>query len=221
MTYLLFLFMSFMNILSVNAQTSYAVYTGDDNRLTFYHDGKKSSRSGVVMELNDLDNQPEWNSYSDKITSVVFDSSFANARPSCTYRWFSGMSNLISITGIEYLNTSDVTVMTNMFSGCRGLKSINVSSFDTGNVTNMSGMFSDCSGLTSIDVGKFNTSKVLLLFGMFSHCSSLTSINVSSFDTSNVIDMSSMFLRCSSLTSIDLSNFNTESTLKSRSARPH
>ena len=78
---------------------------------------------------------------------------------------------------------------------------------DTSKVTDMSNMFTNCSGLTSLDVSNFNTSNVTNMFYMFGICNGLTSLDLSSFDTSNVTDMSSMFFNCSGLTSLDLSGW--------------
>ena len=44
--------------------------------------------------------------------------------------------------------------MGQMFSGCSGLTSLDVSHFRTENVTTMMGVFSDCSGLTSLDLSQ-------------------------------------------------------------------
>ena len=121
---------------------------------------------------------------------------------------FSGCNSLPSIN-INHFDTTNVTDMSSMFSGCSSLTSLNVSNFNTSKVTNMLSMFSGCSSLTSLNVSNFNTSKVTNMLSMFSGCSGLTSLNVSHFDTNQVTNMSSMFSRCSSLRSIDLSNFNT------------
>ena len=125
---------------------------------------------------------------------------------------FSGCSSLTSLD-LSSFDTSNVTNMSNMFSGIgdhsMNIEKINVSNFDTSKVTDMSFMFNDCSRLTSLDVSSFDTSKVTDMSKMFSGCSSLTSLDVSKFDTSNVTDMGSMFSECSSLTSLDVSNFDT------------
>ena len=110
---------------------------------------------------------------------------------------------------LSALDTSEVTNMNAMFSGCISLTSLDVSNFDTSQVTDMSNMFSGCSKLTSLDVSNFDTSKVTDMNNMFYYCISLTSLDLSSFDTSKVTDMSFMFRECSGLTSLDLSNFNT------------
>ena len=98
-----------------------------------------------------------------------------------------------------------------MFSGCKGLTSLDLSGFNTGNVTDMSCMFSDCSGLTSLDISSFKTDNVTSMSYMFLKCSDLTSLDLSSFKTDNVREMGSMFDGCSSLTILDLSSFFTNS----------
>ena len=198
---------------------AYAVLSSTGKTLTFYYDNKKNTRSGHVCPLNTGDNYPEW--YNDewdegnpnKITKVVFNSSFKDARPTSTYYWFYGQEHLTTITGIKYLNTNKVTNMGSMFEECSSLTSLDLSKFKTSNVTNMSNMFYNCSSLTSLDLSSFNTSKVNNMSGMFSHCMSLTSIDLSSFNTSKVKYMDNMFSSCERLTYLDLSNFNTGSVI--------
>ena len=122
---------------------------------------------------------------------------------------FSAFSKLTTIKNLELLDTSDVTNMSDMFSSCRGLTSLDVSNFSTAKVTAMRSMFYGCSGLTSLNLSNFNTSNVTAMYGMFQSCSGLTSLNLSNFNTSNVTDMRYMFQSCSGLTSLNLSNFNT------------
>ena len=150
-----------------------------------------------------------WYGQKGKIKTVVFDASFANARPTSCYCWFSGCNNLTEIKGIEYLNTENVTNMQEMFNACSKLTSLNLSNFNTAEVTNMSYMFKSCKALTSLDLTNFNTEKVMDMQGMFWECSDLTSLNLTSLNTENVTDMTGMFKDCTDLTSLDLSNFNT------------
>ena len=51
------------------------------------------------------------------------------------------MINLQSITGLEYLNTGEVTHMGWMFMNCINLTSLDVSHFNTANVVGMNYMF--------------------------------------------------------------------------------
>ena len=155
-----------------------------------------------------------WYGQKGKIKTVVFDASFANARPTSCYCWFSGCNNLTEIKGIEYLNTENVTNMQEMFNACSKLTSLNLSNFNTAEVTNMSYMFKSCKALTSLDLTNFNTEKVMDMQGMFWECSDLTSLNLTSLNTENVTDMTGMFKDCTDLTSLDLSNFNTAKVTK-------
>lgn len=207
---LVILLITLMSAIGANAQEAYANYTASNTTLTFYYDNLRSTRTGTTYDLN-TGGDPGWY-YDDtnaNVTKVVFDPSFVNARPSTTYKWFSSMGNLVSITGINYLNTSEVTNMSWMFVGCSKLTSLDVSHFNTSKVISMYCMFESCSKLTSLDLSNFNTSQVKNMCGMFSECSSLTSLDLSQFNTSEVTEMWSMFMRCNSLTTLDLSTFNT------------
>ena len=157
---------------------------------------------------------PGWYGQRGKIKTVVFDASFANARPKSCYGWFSGCSNLTEIKGIEYLNTENVTNMQEMFNACSKLTSLNLTSFNTAEVTNMRFMFHNCKVLTSLNLSNFNTEKVTDMQGMFWECWDLTSLDLSNFNTENVTAMNYMFNGCSDLTSLDLSNFNTAKVTK-------
>ena len=155
-----------------------------------------------------------WPGQRGKIKTVVFDASFANARPTSCYCWFSGCNNLTEIKGIEYLNTENVTNMGFMFNSCKVLTSLNLSNFNTEKVTDMQGMFGECSDLTSLNITSFNTEKVTNMRQMFYNCSDLTSLNLSNFNTEKVMYMSNMFYNCNKLTSLDLSSFNTAEVTK-------
>ena len=143
------------------------------------------------------------------IVHIVFDKSFSTYTPTSLYRFFGSLTTLETITGLEYLNTANVTDMNRMFAYCSSLTSLDVTHFNTANVTDMGYMFLSCSKLSSLDVSHFNTAKVTKMNSMFSSCSKLISLDVTHFNTEKVTDMNSMFYNCSSLTSLDVSKFNT------------
>jgi len=186
-----------------NGPEAYACYTTSNTTLTFYYDTQRRSREGTIYVLNVDDNLPDWvdDDTNTKVTKVVFDPSFANARPTTTYYWFIDMRSLQTIEGLRYLNTSEVTNMSYMFAACK-LTSLDLSHFSTANVIDMSCMFGYCEQLESLDLSSFNTSNVTDMTLMFSGCSSLTSLDLSSFNTSNVTDMSDMFGECANLQTI-------------------
>ncbi|MQN27305.1 BspA family leucine-rich repeat surface protein [Segatella copri] len=186
--------------------SGYAMFDDATGTLTFSYKGFKPEGA---YELNEGGNTPEWISKNSYVKKVVFDASFAKARPTSCYYWFRGCDMLTQIEGIEHLNTEEVTDMSWMFMDCRGLTSLDVSHFNTQKVTNMEHMFNRCSGLTSLDVSSFNTENVTNMTCIFLGCSGLTSLDVSHFNTKKVTDMSCMFYECGKLTSLDVSHFNT------------
>ena len=87
------------------------------------------------------------------------------------------------------------------------LTDLDLSGFDTSNVTDMKGMFSGCSSLKNLDLHNFNTSKVTQMYGLFANCESLYKLDLSGFDTANVTNFYHMFSGCANLTSLDISSF--------------
>ena len=167
--------------------------------LRLYYDDKRNTHSNTYLIGTGF---PEWLYTSDfdyaaeRITDVSIDPSFADYRPTTCSRWFYGCKNLERFgSSFQYLNTSEVTNMSYMFSGCSSLRTLDLSTFDTSNVTDMSYMFAASKEkLTRIDgLTNWNTSKVTNMKNMFENCWLLTSLDLSSFNTSNVTNMNSMF----------------------------
>ena len=172
-----------------------------DGTLTFFLTSKETLGENEY-ELNSGKNLPEWVKHTFSITKVVFDTSFANARPTSCYKWFFWCENLNQVEGIKNLNTKEVTDMADMFYECRDLSSLDVSGFNTEKVTDMSGMFYECISLKLLDVAKFNTANVKSMSNMFYRCYNLDLLNVTNFNTANVTNMQGMFYSCFALTTI-------------------
>ncbi len=153
--------------------TLYFTYTTDDIKA-----GDTYSEQTVtnVWKGNDVLNvgwiTPKWNSIASSVTSVVFDDSFADARPTSLYWWFCNMSNLTSITGLTYLNTSEVTNTNSMFYNCFKLVTLDVDHFDMSKVTNATAMFCNNTSLTTIYCSQ--SWNIATAVGMFVHCYNLT-----------------------------------------------
>ena len=196
------------------AQTDYAYaeFDGGTGTLTFRRGASKPE--GAYDLYAGIYYPGWWYGQREKIKTVVFDASFANARPTSCYCWFSGCNNLTDIKGIEYLNTEKVTNMSYMFSSCKALTSLNLSNFNTEKVTDMQGMFKECSNLTSLDLSNFNTENVTDMNGIFYGCTKLESLDLSNFNTAKVAKMNYMFNNCYALTSLDLRKFNTAKVTK-------
>jgi surface protein len=143
------------------------------------------------------------------IKNIVFEESFKTYAPTSLKEFFYNSTSLETISGLEYLNTANITDMSSMFWNCSNLKSLDFTKFDTKNVSSMYFMFYGCSNLTSLNLTNFNTKNVKNMNGMFGDCTHLTSLDITNFNTAKVTNMGNMFLGCSNLTSLDLTNFNT------------
>ena len=106
---------------------------------------------------------------------------------------FNGLNTITTIDFGNNVDTSNVTNMYGMFSGCSSLTSLNLSGFNTSNVTTMGDMFYQCNALTMLNVSSFNTSKVTNMSYMFAECHNMAELDLSSFDFGEVTDFDGMF----------------------------
>ena len=186
--------------LNIRAAEVYTHFDPETGVLMYYYDDLRTSRGGT-NELYNPDIE-RFKDYFRLVTKAVIHSSMKNAPLTSTRNMFYGgnmyreLYNMTTIEGLENLNTANVTDMSQMFSGCGRLTSIDFSSFNTAKVTNMYRMFSGCSALTSLDLSSFNVAKVTNMSGMFLSCEALTSLDLSSFNIAKVTDMSYMFMHC-------------------------
>lgn len=211
----------------------YARLDRETQTLTLYYDKNKQTSDNAIYA------RPLWANYVERkaIQTVVFDESFKHARPKSCDQWFYLFEGLTKIEHLDYLNTSEVENMREMFSKCTSLKTLDLSSFNTEKVTNMfqmfvgstnlrtinlpkgfigsnvtdlNGMFRGCASLTELDLSGSNAEKVKNMGNMFDGCVALSNLNLSGFKTGSVTDMRYLFSSCQSLESLDLSGFNTE-----------
>ena len=165
------------------------VQEGDDVVLNV-HAGKLADKSGLPKYVN----------------KIVIDPGVV--APQNSWHLFSDNS-ASEIDGLNNLDTSHVTNMSEMFFDSTNLKSLDMSNWDTSNVTNMNAMFTSCLNLKNLNLKNWNTSNVTDMGSMFSTCQSLTNLDLSSFDTTKVINMEDMFCANFKLKKLDLSNFYT------------
>ena len=87
--------------------------------------------------------------------------------------------------------------MFGMFQGCEQLEYLNLSNFNTSNVSDVRCMFSGCHKLKRIEgMNNFNTCNFRDMTGMFNECKELDFLDLSNFNTSNVNKMDFMFNHC-------------------------
>jgi surface protein len=207
-------------VTKVSAQNAYYVINTNTDVMTFYYDILQSTHTwanGEIVRALDVNStNPAWfyeetvYPYAMHVRQVVFDQAFSAVRPTNTHNWFHNMVLLTTVTGIANLNTSEVTDMSGMFSGCERLnQSLDLRTWNVAKVTDMSSMFEDCKVLPSLNLSNWNTAKVTNMSNMFEGCKALTILNLTNWNTAKVTTMEDMFNDCESLTSLDLSSFNT------------
>lgn len=154
-----------------------------------------------------------------KIRKVVIESSFYSYQPKAIRRMFEGCTNLETIEGLGYINTTKVTSMSNMFCSCKNLATVTFpSSFTTSLVTAMNMMFDGCTSLQSLDLSSFSSEALESMSSMFEGCSNLTSIKFGdNFTIEKVKSLDNVFDGCTQLSTLDLSKFAPTTALKSMS----
>ncbi|MBO7597013.1 MAG: BspA family leucine-rich repeat surface protein, partial [Bacteroidales bacterium] len=224
----------------------YAVVTETEGTkiMTFYFGVKPTSDdTKTVLDIPEKMTMydPIWIIWRDNrgpIKEVIFDESFKQYQPDKCDGWFAGFSSLTTITNIQNFDASKVTDMSQMFSGCSSLESIDDFPFNTTNFTDMSYMFYNCTSLKNINLNfntenvtdmsymfygctalesielNINTSNVETMNSLFGECSALKSITFGDkFNTATVTDMGNMFMSCRSIETLDLSTLNTSSVV--------
>ena len=113
------------------------------------------------------------------------------------------LENVASID-LSHFNTSSVTNMASMFSGCHSLKSIDLYDIVTSSVTDMNKMFNDCKALETLDLSSFDTSLVTNMDSMFNGCESLIYLDISNFNLENIKNFNSVFTGVDNLLYVNL-----------------
>ena len=169
---------------------AYAVVTkNSDNQpvaVSFFYDTAKDSRATenttILTRLNANTAAPNWTGAT--LTSVTFDESFGNYHDLTSLKeWFIWCTALTGITGLEYLNTENVTTMENMFKGCGALIELDLMNFNVGKVTSTYMMFDQCTSLETIFAATdWNTETNTNDAYMFYRCTKLMGGAMTSYD---------------------------------------
>ncbi len=200
----------------------YTSYDSDAKILHFYYDRNYNSRDNV--EYYDPANLGiRWQNYHSDVQYIVIDNNLANANLTSMKSFFYGglypdevnggtraanLDHVTVISGLQYLNTANVTDMSDMFRGlARMTTEFDLSTFNTSKVTDMHGMFNYCASLPYLDLRSFNTDQVTDMSYMFCNCHELISIGLRNISTSSVTNMKYMFYNCHKLDNLDLSAF--------------
>ena len=107
-----------------------------------------------------------------------------------SFREYKGTDLIPELAGLD---TSNITIMAQLFYYCNGLRELNVSNFNTSNVNNMRYMFYACSNLINLNLSNFITSAVTDMSYMFANCEKLLTLDIRNFNFDNVTTYTGMF----------------------------
>lgn len=152
------------------------------------------------------------------LQTVTFPTTFNTSKVTTMQNLFRECSSLTTVTFPNTWDTSKVYNFGYMFLNCAKLQSVNLTYFNTTALTDMYSMFSGCSSLTSLTFP--NTfalnGKTVAMSGIFNGCSKLTSLDLSNWGSiTTTSSFDNMFKDCSSLTTLTLPtaiNFATAGT---------
>lgn len=154
-----------MACLSMNAQEKkiYTLWVDNQGALYYFYDTKANmdTRYGVVEEYTPDDYQwyVRFKDYASQVVWISIDESMKNAPlTNLTYMFYGGqkdsysytLSQVTGISGLEYLNTANVTSMHKMFYGMTALRFLDLSTFNFSKVTAINGMFTYCENMEAI-----------------------------------------------------------------------
>ena len=193
------------------APDAFAVYSADDNSLSFY---KRSSVPGagqmfesktateVYTGIETMTSIPGWtqNHFNDIKTVTVYDEGIA---PTGTAFWFAGVRNM-KTADVSKLDMSRCKTIECMFTDCISLETLDLSGWDTSSLTNMSQAFHHCASLTKLNVSGWDVSKVTNMQLAFAEDKALGSLDLSTWDNSATTSMKDAFLQMDSLNEISL-----------------
>lgn len=182
------------DVVEMEENTPYAVCNTETNRMTFYYD-KVARPFGdnqmvfFITNSNSYDRTWEDADCAEKVVIAEFDESFAAFKPLNLSKWFDGFRSLKKIIGMQYLDTSEVQVMVEMFARCEALEELDLSNFNTDKVQSMMSMFYRMLSIKELDLSSFNTSNVGNMRYLFEYDKNLKTIYVTdAFSTEKAQD---------------------------------
>ncbi|MCD8208160.1 MAG: DUF285 domain-containing protein, partial [Bacteroidales bacterium] len=148
--------------------SAFAVYSADDSSLTFYTDytvptkGSTYNEKAVTAVYTDVDqtaaasaDEIPWEDVCTDVTDVVIDPTFADAQPTSFAYWFDGFTNA-AFSGLNYMDTTDVTSMSYMFHDCSSLTGLDLADWNTTSVAKADGeeFATGCPDLAWVKIGE-------------------------------------------------------------------
>lgn len=127
---------------------------------------------------------------------------------------FGGLYYVKEIIGLDTWDMSSAITINSMFTGCKNLKSLDLSNWDLKNLGNgdalneraLISIFMNCESLEEIiGIENWDVSRIRKINTMFFNCG-IKKIDISNWDLSSCKTFNSVFTKCKNLEFIDMSN---------------
>lgn len=233
--YIIVLLCLFISLTSCYGQTIKPAYNNDNTLCESFGFYKGSIDMSEIETITFSHNAPDafdecWNANLSNASfikgyrignDVVIVGDYIYANPRCSYMFAAYnsygdalWSSLVSIDGLELLDTSYVENMKMMFAFNQLIELKGIEAWDVSNVKNFAAMFQgrDHAGdikLKYLNVSQWDTSSAENMSHMFYGCAMIEYIPIENWDVSNVKTFSHMFADCHSLKNIDFSKWQT------------
>lgn len=96
----------------------------------------------------------------------------------------------------------------NIFLGCNGIKSLNLSNWDMRYIKNTSAMFRQCENLENLEISNWSMDNLVDSSYMFAWCGKLKKLNLENWKMPKIRNLNSMFFSCENLNILNLGNWN-------------
>lgn len=127
------------------------------------------------------------------------------------FNLYNNNNNLIDVSSLENLDTSNCIDLSYMFCGCYKIKNFNfLLNWNVSNCKYFNYMFKDCSFSDVNFLSKWNMINAMELSLMFKNCRNLKDIEgIKNWNVKNVVDFRAMFSNCRNITDVNvLQNWN-------------
>lgn len=200
----------------------WAAYNPEAKTIQFYFNNQRiftvnnDTCKTYMYPVTGIETNASYPWYYDCCTTVekaIFDKSFADYNVDTFKQFFKQYKNLKTIEGLENVNNSNVIDMSEMFSSCPSLTSVDLSPLDIQCVQTMENMFLGCTSLTDVTLPSTKATSLFKMGGMFRECTSLKKANITFAEAPRVNDISRLFQGCTSLTDVDLKALGKDATV--------
>lgn len=195
------------------ADRQFAVYSVDDESLTFYRYGRipvlgTEFAGKHVTKVFENFNDHCWttDAIADRVTGVSVADGGIKPRKLC--HWFNRFKNLRA-ADLEKLDTTYTTAAQGLFESCGNLEQVKMPRFGMPLVADTSRMFYGCKSLKQLGMDGYNLYSAVDLHEMFFECERLRKIGAETWNISRAVDLNRMFYGCMNL-SEDLSSWTLE-----------